>query len=305
MCNLGTLTRHNPLTISLGEDQNERIEDEIDHSPVYKDKNKNLRKIESLISPISNNNYSQICTKLNEWKRDYLEKISEISEYNENCKDIDVGILTDHKNTNYIEANNNNDLSLLKEFIFCPKTNDIKNDYKLENNEESTIQIKQENYNNWKSINSLAWSNRNVIKMVEIKPRVKPTFMGIIHKYKHLFEDIEETSNPKTGRAHYGSIRKTNRDVDESDFTSFRNQNISNTNNISDISLDKIENHFKIKSEIRNENNNTLHSFNKAEENNILNENDKSKNYIISSSLFNINHGKETIQIDDGTTRNE
>lgn len=256
------------MKISLGEHAN-KIE-EIERSSVFKDYNKNLRKIESLISPINNPNISQIYSKFHEFKRENLEKISEMS--NENYKENNIELVEVLNNAICtIEDNLNiNDQSLLKEFIIFSKNN-------------NSLQIKCPEFNNKNS-------NRRNDKVTnfDLTPSAIQTNRGIINKYKHLFEDIEVTNNPKTGRSHTSYKRFFKKEDDVSDFTSFRN-NANDTNNLTDFQDHDIP-------------------FIVNGDDNILNE-IKGKNKHLSKPILyfriqELEHCKDTIVVDE-TTRNE
>jgi hypothetical protein len=202
--------------------------------------------IESLVSPIvSSKNYltqEKICKE----KKEKLEAIVEISENNENnLKEDKIHFEGIEKISHLYKGNTNtNELSLLKEFNMSSVNCD--NTLNLQENEvyEETIIKNRLPVTERTTISRPKENKPPILSKVRFKDesRLAPSKQSnIVCKYRHLFEDVEENSNPISGRARYASVKKTfKNDFDvESDFTSFRN-NGNNTYVFTEISLDKI-----------------------------------------------------------------
>jgi len=201
--------------------------------------------IESLVSPIvCSKNYltqDKICKE----KKENLEEIVEISENNDNnLKEEKNNYEVNEKISQMYKGNvNTNDLSLLKEFIMssvnCDNTLNLQENEAIEDTLKNKMPITERT-----TISRLKENRPPILSKVRFKDEstVAPSKQSnIVCKYRHLFEDVEDTSNPVSGRARYASVKKTfKNDFDvESDFTSFKN-NGNNTHVFTEISLDKI-----------------------------------------------------------------
>ena len=200
--------------------------------------------IESLVSPIFCTKNYLTQEKMCKEKKVNLEEIVEISENNDNVKEDKHNYEVNEKISQFYRLNaNTNDLSLLKEFNMSSVNCD--NTLNFQENEANEESLKNKHPVTERSSISKFKENKFPI-LTKVKFKDESTLApskqsNIVCKYRHLFEDIEETSNPVSGRARYASVKKTYKnDFDiESDFTSFKN-NGNNTNIFTEISLDKI-----------------------------------------------------------------
>lgn len=211
-----------------------------------------LRKIENLISPISGSNYEGFKqAKVVMTSSHALERISELTENNENIKEGEGLDMTEKMS----QANEKKEIDMLKE-IMMSSINHNSINLNIEQNDESLNKpaAASERNTTRRRTKLPSWSK---VTFKDDKHNALKQQASMIKKYRHLFEDVEEPSsshnNPKTGRAHYSSFRrppiKEKENEIESDFTSFRQQG-NNTHIMTDLSLDKITTNFRAHNEL-------------------------------------------------------